>query len=358
MTTRVQPAEAALADFFAQEYLPAARDSIGALALPDGRAYYAYRVRRETSTDMAPDEVFALGRAEIARIRQAMDGVIREAGFQGAFKDFLAQLRQDPRFYARSREELLEKASRLAKRVDDRLPEFFSRLPRLPYGVRPVAAEIEDNYTSARYHPGSLQQGVAGGLMINTSQLPMRPLYELPALVAHEGVPGHHLQIALAQELQEVPQFRREDGLTAYVEGWALYAEQLAAEMGLYTTPYERFGQLSMEMWRACRLVMDVGIHWQGMGRDEAATCLRDNSALAEANIQSETDRYIAWPGQALGYKIGQLTISEARRQAEAALGPRFDIKGFHAVVLNDGPLPMSVLQQRVQAWVAEQPTR
>lgn len=350
--TKVKPAETGLVDFFVTEYLPKARDTLGAADLPDGRAFYAYRVKRETTTDMTPDQVYELGRSEIARIRKAMDAVIKETGFKGDFKEFLAFLRTDPQFYAKSREELLEKSSRLAKLVDDRLPEYFSLLPRLPYGVRAVPPEIEEGYTSGRYHPGSPEQGVAGGLMINTSHLTMRPLYELPALVAHEGVPGHHLQIALAQELQNVPQFRRQDDVTAYVEGWALYTEQLVAEMGLYRTPYEKFGMLSMEMWRACRLVMDVGIHWKGMGREEAANCLRENSALAEKNIQSETDRYIAWPGQALGYKIGQLKISELRARAEKALGADFDIKKFHALVLNDGPMPMTMVEARIDGWI------
>lgn len=350
--TKVKPAETALVDFFAKEYLPKARATLGAASLPDGKAYYAYRVKRETTTTMTPDEVYALGQSEIARIRAEMDKVIKQTGFKGDFKEFLAFLRSDPQFYATSREQLLEKASRLAKRIDDKLPEYFSLLPRLPYGVRPVPAEIEEGYTSGRYNPGSPEQGVAGGLMINTSHLTMRPLYEMPALVAHEGVPGHHLQIALAQEQKDVPQFRRQDDVTAFVEGWALYTEQLVEEMGMYSTPYEKFGQLSMEMWRACRLVMDTGIHWKGMGREEAASCLRDNSALAEKNIQSETDRYIAWPGQALGYKIGQLKISELRARAEKALGPKFDIKQFHALVLNDGPMPMTMVEQRIDGWI------
>lgn len=351
--TKIKPAELALVEFFNKEYLPKSRDTLGAYALPDGRDYYAYRVKRETTTNMTPDEVYELGRSEIARIRGEMDAVIKETGFKGDFKAFLAFLRSDPQFYAISREQLLEKASRLAKLVDDKLPQYFSLLPRLSYGVRPVPAEIEENYTSGRYNPGSPDQGIAGGLMINTSHLNMRPLYELPALVAHEGVPGHHLQIALAQEQKDVPQFRRQDDVTAYVEGWALYSEQLVAEMGLYRTPYEKFGMLSMEMWRACRLVMDVGIHWKGMGREEAASCLRDNSALAEKNIQSETDRYIAWPGQALGYKIGQLKISQMRAKAEKALGQKFDIKKFHALLLNDGPMPMTMLENRIDEWIA-----
>lgn len=351
---RVRPAEQALASFFEKEYLPKSKPVIGASNLPNGKEWYAYRVKRETTTTMTPDQVFALGQTEIARIRAEMDSIIKQTGFQGDFKAFLTFLRTDPQFYAKSREELLEKSSRIAKRIDDQLPGYFSLLPRLPYGVRPVPVEIEEGYTTGRYFPGSPEQGIAGGLMINTSHLSMRPLYELPALVAHEGVPGHHLQIALSQELTDVPQFRRQEDTTAYVEGWALYTEKLVEEMGIYTTPYEHFGKLSMEMWRACRLVMDVGIHWKGMGREEAASCLRDNSALAEKNIQSETDRYIAWPGQALGYKIGQLTILNLRQKAEAALGPKFDVRQFHALILNDGPLPMVMLEQRIDAWIAQ----
>jgi uncharacterized protein (DUF885 family) len=351
--TEVRPAEQAVARFFETEYLPKARDTIGVSAVPNGRAYYAYRARRETTTDLTPDQIYALGQSEIARIRGEMDKVIAQTGFKGSFKDFQAYLRTEPRFYATSREDLLEKASRLAKRVDDKLPGYFGKLPRLSYGVRPVPADIEEGYTSGRYNPGSPEQGISGGLMINTSHLDQRPLFELPALVAHEGAPGHHIQIALAQEQTGVPQFRKQDDVTAFVEGWALYSEQLVGEMGLYDTPYERFGMLSMEMWRACRLVVDVGIHWKGESRDQAVACFRENSALAEKNIQNEVDRYIAWPGQALGYKIGQLKISELRRRAEQALGPRFDLRKFHDVVLDDGPMPMTLLERRVDAWIA-----
>ena len=259
----VKPAEQRLASFFADDYLPKATVTLGASSLPNGRAYYQYRVRRETSSDLTPDQIFALGQSEIARIRKAMDVEIAASGFHGTFQQFQEKLRTDPQFYVTSREELLDRASRLAKRVDDKLPAFFGKLPRLSYGVREVPRAIEDGYTSGRYNPGSPEQGVAGGLMINTSHLDQRPLYELPALVSHEGAPGHHIQIALAQEQTDVPLFRRDDDNTAFVEGWALYSEQLTKEMGLYETPYDTFGLLSMEMWRACRLVMDVGIHWK-----------------------------------------------------------------------------------------------
>ena len=351
--TRVKPAEERLAAFLAGEYLPHARTTLGAYALPDGRAYYLHRVRRETTTELTPDQIFALGRSEIARIRAAMQVEITATGFTGTFPEFLHKLRTDPQFYVTSREALMERASRLAKRVDGQLPAYFGKLPRLSYGVKAVPAAIEDGYTSARYDEGSPEQGVAGELMINTSHLDQRPLYELPALVSHEGAPGHHIQIALAQELTGVPLFRKDSDLTAYVEGWALYSEQLTREMGLYETPYDRFGLLSMEMWRACRLVMDVGIHWKGWTRDQAMACLRDNSALSEKNMQNETDRYIGWPGQALGYKIGELEILKLRDRARAALGPKFDYRRFHDAVLDEGALPLDVLERRVDAWIA-----
>jgi uncharacterized protein (DUF885 family) len=353
--TKVKPAERATAAFFADDYLPHARAKLGASSLPDGRAYYAYRVARETTTDMTPDQIFDLGQSEIARIRAAMAVEIKASGFTGSFPEFLAKLRTDPQFYVTSREALMQRAARLAKRVDGQLPAHIGKLPRLSYGVFEVPRAIEDGYTSARYDEGSPEQGVAGRLMINTSHLDQRPLYELPALVSHEGAPGHHIQIALAQELTDVPLFRKDSDITAYVEGWALYAEQLTREMDLYETPYDRFGLLSMEMWRACRLVMDVGVHWKGWTRDQAVACLKDNSALSDKNIQNETDRYIGWPGQALGYKVGELDILRLRKKAEAALGARFDERSFHDVVLDEGAMPLRVLDQRVDAWIAAQ---
>jgi len=349
---KVKPAERELADFAADDYLPHARDTLGASALPDGRAYYAHRVRRETTTDMTPDEIFALGQSEIARIRKAMDVEIAATGFKGTFAQFQQKLRTDPQFYVTTREALMEKASRLAKRVDSQLPAFFGKLPRLSYGVQEVPRAIEEGYTSARYFEGSPEQGVAGQLMINTSHLDQRPLYELPALVSHEGAPGHHIQIALAQEQTDVPLFRKNDDITAFVEGWALYAEQLTQEMHLYDTPYDRFGLLSMEVWRACRLVVDVGLHWKGWTRDQAVACLKDNSALSNKNIQNETDRYIGWPAQALGYKIGQLKISALRDRAKAKLVAKFDYRRFHDEVLDEGAMPLSVLEHRVDAWI------
>ncbi len=351
----IKPAQQTLAQFYRATYVPHARETLGAASLPDGRAYYEMLVRRETTTTLTPDQIFAIGQSEITRIRAEMEQQIAQTGFQGGFARFQVKLRTDPAFYVTTREALLERASRLAKRVDGQLPRVIGRLPRLPYGVAPVPANIEDGYTSARYDGGSPEQAIAGELWINTSHLDQRPLYELPALVAHEGAPGHHIQIALAQELTGLPAFRRDSNITAYVEGWALYSEQLVSEMGLYATPYERFGQLSLEMWRACRLVMDVGLHWKGQTRDQALSCLRDNTALSEANMQSEVDRYIAWPGQALGYKIGELKIMELRHRAEAALGAKFDERRFHDVVLDEGAMPLGVLEARVDDWIGQE---
>jgi uncharacterized protein (DUF885 family) len=348
----IKPAQQKLAAFYQNTYVPHARDTLGAASLPNGRAYYAMLVRRETTTDLSPDQIFVIGQSEIARIRTAMNTQIAAAGFHGSFVEFQQMLRTDKRFYVTSKEELLAQASRLAKRVDGQLPRFFGKLPRLPYGVAPVPADIEEGYTTARYDEGSPTQGIAGELWINTSHLDQRPLYELPALVAHEGAPGHHIQIALAQELSDLPAFRRDSEITAFVEGWALYSEQLAYEFGLYETPYQKFGQLSLEMWRACRLVMDVGIHWKGWSRDQALSCLRENTALSETNMQNEVDRYIAWPGQALGYKIGELKIMELRHRAEAAQGAAFDERAFHDLVIDEGAMPLAVLEQRVDAWI------
>lgn len=280
---------------------------------------------------------------------------MKEAGWEGDLAGFIAMLRKEPGFYAESRQDLLEKASEIAKRIDDQLPAWFATLPRLPYGVRPVPREIEAAYTTGRYFQGSPELGVAGGYMVNTYALDQRPLYELPALTAHEAVPGHHLQIALSQELEGVPAFRREAGYSAFVEGWGLYSEKVAGEMGIYRTPYERFGQLSYEMWRACRLVADTGLHWKGWSVDQAKACFLENTALSPLNIDVEVARYVSWPGQALAYKVGELTYVRLRDKAKAALGERFDIRRFHDAVLLAGPLPMNVLEARVDAWIAAQ---
>ena len=350
--TEVRPKERAYVALLTDEYLPRARPGLAARDLPDGERYYTWLARHYTTTALTPDEVHSLGEKEVARIRAEMDGVIAATGFKGTFAGFLADLRGNPRFYVTSRQAMLEKASEIAKRIDDKLPAYFATLPRLTYGVRPVPAEIEDGYTTGRYFQGSPDQGIAGGYMVNTSHLDQRPLYELPALTLHEAVPGHHLQIALSQERKDLPYFRRNADVTAYTEGWGLYSESLGEEMGIYRDPYERFGRLSYEMWRACRLVADTGVHWLRWTREQAEACFVQNSALAPKNIDVELDRYISWPGQALAYKVGELKLQALRKRAEAALGPRFDIRRFHDQILLPGPLPLDLLDQRIDAWI------
>ncbi len=351
---RILPAQKKFADFMEKDYLRAARPKLAWRTVPNGESTYRFFVRRETTTQMTPDEIHQLGQSEVARIRGLMEKTIAETGFKGSFADFLQMLRTDPRFYAKTPEELMEKASEIAKRSDDQLPRLFGTLPRLPYGVRPVPADIADGYTTGRYWVGSMQQGQAGGYMVNTSHLDQRPLYELPALTVHEAVPGHHLQIALSQELSGIPYFRRNTSPTAFVEGWGLYSEFLGEEMGIYRDPYERFGRYSYEMWRACRLVADTGIHWLGWDIEQARRCFTENSALAPHNIQTELERYISWPGQALAYKIGELRFRALRRDAEQALGENFNVREFHDKLLLSGALPLDVVSKRIQAWIAE----
>ena len=351
----MMPRRAAFVKFLEEEYLPKARAEMGIGSLPGGKDYYVAIARHHTTTNMTPDEIHELGLSEVKRIRGLMDGVMKETGFKGTFAEFLAFLRTDKQFYATSREQLLEKASEIAKRADDKLPGLFLTLPRLTYGVRPVPADQEEGYTTGRYFPGSPDLGIAGGYMVNTSHLDQRALYELPALTLHEAVPGHHLQIALAQELKELRYFRRNGDATAFVEGWGLYAEYLGEEMGMYRTPYEKFGRFSYEMWRACRLVADTGIHWKGWSIEEARKCFTENSALSEHNIQTELERYISWPGQALAYKIGELKLKELRARATERLGAQFDVRRFHDEVLLAGAMPLAMLEKRVDSWIADQ---
>jgi len=355
---QIRPAQQSFATFVEKEYLPASRPGLGIRGVAGGEAYYRWVVADHTTTNLTPDQIHALGESEVARIRAEMQGVMAETGFKGDLPAFIAMLRKDPRFYVTTREDLLEKAALIDKRIDDVLPRWFGTLPRLTFGVRPVPAEIEETYTSARYFEGAPKQGIAGGFMVNTSHLDQRPLYELPALAAHESVPGHHLQIALGQELQGVPAFRRNADVTAFTEGWGLYSERLAGEMGIYRDPYERFGMLSMEMWRACRLVADTGIHWLGWNLPQAKACFLENTALAPHNIDVEVARYVGWPGQALAYKVGQLKILELRERAKAKLGAKFDIRRFHDTVLLAGPLPLDLLEARVDAWIAAEAAR
>ncbi len=349
----VRPAENALVVFMRDEYLPRAPDSLAIGDLPDGKAYYQYLIHRNASTAMTPQAIHALGLSEIARIRGEMEADIRASGFKGTFGEFQTFLRTDPQFRAESPEDYYEKVSAVLVRVQGLLPLYFRNLPRLPLTVHEVDPQLKSS--SSGYNPGSLVQGVPGTVIINTDHLDQSPTSGLTAWAMHEGVPGHHLQIALAQENDALPMFRRRDDINAFVEGWALYSEHLGVEMGMYRTPYEDFGRLSLEMWRACRLVMDTGIHVMGWSRDQAAACLRDNTGLSERSIDNEVDRYIGWPGQALGYKIGEIRIRQLRARAEAALGPRFDLRDFHDEVLKNGPLPLDILSQEIDNWIARQ---
>ncbi len=358
IATKILPARAAFARVVETEVLPVAKPKVGALHLPGGREYYAYLARSYTTIDLTPDQIHQKGLDEVARIRTEMQKDIDASGFKATFAEFLHFLRTDPRFYATSREDLMEKSALMAKRADDELPKIFGKLPRLPYGVREVPRDVEENYTTARYNPGSPQLGLAGGLMVNTSQLDQRPLYEHPALILHEGVPGHHLQIAIQQELGEQPWFRRQANITAFIEGWGLYSEFLGYAIGAYRDPYERFGKLSMEMWRACRLVADTGLHWKGWDIEQARACFTENSALAPKNIENELQRYISWPGQALGYKIGEMKLRELRGTAERSLGSRFDLRRFHDLVLWNGPLPLDLLERQVTDWIKGEQAR
>jgi uncharacterized protein (DUF885 family) len=341
-------------EFMTSEYLPRTRTTTAAGDLPKGREYYAHRVRTFTTLDVTPEEVHRTGLAEVERIHAEMLEVIRQSGFTGDFAAFLQFLRTDPRFYAKTPEELLKDASFIAKKMDGKLPSLFGRLPRLPYGVEPVPAHLAPKYTGGRYVEAPVGGTRAGTYWVNTYALDSRPLYTLEALTLHEAVPGHHLQIALQQELQGVPPFRRSAGVGAFVEGWGLYSEHLGIEAGFYQDPYSNFGRLTYEMWRACRLVVDTGLHAFGWSRQKAIDFLASNTALSLHEVETETDRYISWPGQALGYKMGELKIRELRRMAEQELGERFDVRAFHDAVLANGPVPLPVLEEQIRAYVAQ----
>ena len=345
----VRPAQRGLLEFLEREYLPGARSEIGIASVPQGRDYYAWLARRHTSTTMTPEQIHRLGLDEVRRIRARMDETIARTGFTGSFQEFLASVRKDPRFYV-SGAQYGEKCSEVAKRADFLLPQYFGLLPRLPYGVRPMPEGLESSANG--YLPGSPEQGVSGMVVYKPWMAEKMPTFGIAAWVLHEGVPGHHLQIALNQEMRDLPEFRRADDITAYVEGWALYAERLGEEMGIYRDPYEQFGRLSLEIWRACRLVIDTGMHVMGWSRERALACLQENSALAPTEIEFEVDRYIAWPGQALAYKIGELKLVELRERAATRLGAEFDLRAFHDLVLGRGPMPLDVLEGRVERWI------
>jgi uncharacterized protein (DUF885 family) len=348
----VVPAYRAFLEFMTRDYMPRARVTVGAGDMEGGKEYYAFLVRHFTTLDRTPEQIHALGLEEVKRIRAEMEEVIRKTGFAGTFADFLKFLRTDPRFYAKTPEELLKQAAWIAKRVDGKLPSFFGRLPRQPYGVEPVPAEIAPKYTGGRYVGAPPGGKKAGTYWVNTYALESRPLYVLESLTLHEAVPGHHLQIALSAELTDLPPFRRFLYVDAFGEGWGLYSEHLGLEMGLYTDPYSNFGRLTYEMWRACRLVVDTGLHAKGWTRRRAIDYLASNTALSLHECTTETDRYIAWPGQALAYKMGELKLRELRRRAEEALGTRFDIREFHDRVLAGGTVTLPILDARIDAYI------
>ena len=348
----VYPAFRKYRDFLANEYIPKCRQTVGMFALPDGEAWFRYRTLIRTTTDLTPQQIHEIGLKEVTRIRAAMEKIIAETGFHGSFNDFVAFLRTDPRFYYKNDAELVTGYRDICKRIDEQLPRLFGKLPRTPYGVEPMDAYSAPSQTTAYYEPGPVDGSRPGIYRVNTYKLESRPKFEMEVLSSHESVPGHHLQIALAHEMENVPEFRRNLETTAFVEGWGLYSESLGYEIGLYKDPYSKFGQLSYDMWRACRLVVDTGMHAMGWTRQLAIDFMTANTALTQQNIVVEVDRYISWPGQADAYKIGQLKIRELRTRAEQKLGAKFDERKFHDVVLGEGALPLAILEQRVDAWI------
>jgi uncharacterized protein (DUF885 family) len=338
--------------FLKEEYIPKAAELPGISSQPNGRQLYEHLVRYYTTTDLSPEAIHQIGLNEVKRIKAEMEAIIDKLEFDGGFAEFLQFLRTDSRFYAKTAQELLMYVAYLAKKADGKLPAFFGMLPRNTYGVEPVPDDIAPTYTTGRYVGGSLKKGQAGKYWVNTYKLESRPLYVLPALTLHESVPGHHLQISLAQEQENVPEFRKHLYLSAYGEGWALYCEYLGEEMGMYATPYEVFGKLTYEMWRACRLVVDTGIHAMGWSRQQAVDFLAQNTALSFHEVNTEIDRYIGWPGQALSYKMGELKIRELRTKAERALGKQFDLRTFHDLILSQGAVPLYVLEGIVQHYI------
>ena len=348
----VAPAFQRLHDYLAATYIPACREDTAATALPNGAAAYAFHVRWQTTTNLTPEQIHEIGLSEVKRIRAEMDKVIGDSGFTGSFQEFKDFLRNDPQFYYDRAEDLVNGYRVVAKKVDPELAHEFGRLPRLPYGVAVIPEFKAPSQTTAYYQPGSSSVGRPGLYFVNTYNLKARPKWEMEALTLHESVPGHHLQFALGQEMENVPEFRKYIGFSAFNEGWGLYAESLGPELGLYKDPYSKFGQLSFEMWRAVRLVVDTGMHSKKWTRQQAIDFFRENTGKTDQDITVEVDRYIVWPGQALAYKLGQLKIRELRTQAEKALGGRFDVRKFHDAVLEEGAVPLDLLEAHLNEWL------
>lgn len=343
-----------LENFLKDEYLAKTYDQVGISNNKDGKRFYEQRVRYYTTLDMTPQQVYDTGKKEVARIRAEMEEIIKELDYDGSFQDFISFLREDEQFYAKTPQELLNHAAWYSMKAQEILPRYFKKIPRLPFTVKAVPAAIAPTYTTGRYSGGSHEDCRPGAYLVNTYNLPARPKYVIPALTMHEAVPGHHLQISLAKEIEGLPKFRTQHYLSAFGEGWGLYSEYLGKEAGIYKTAYDDFGRLTYEMWRACRLVVDPGMHYFGMTREEAVAFMTDNTSLSLHEVNTEIDRYIGWPGQAVSYKIGELKIRELRKLAEAMLGDKFDIRDFHDLVLANGSIPLMTMERIVKAWIAE----
>ena len=350
----VLPALETFEKFYLEEYAPACHSDVGTSSLPGGKDYYEYLVKMFTTTNRTPDEVHNIGLSEVARIRDEMDDIQKQAGFEGTFKEFQNYLRTNPEFYPKTRQERIDAAAIILKKMDGKLPKLFTKFPRMPYGLKEIPLDVAEKTTTAYYMRPAGDGSRAGFYFINTSNLDKRPLYEMEALSLHEAVPGHHFQIALSQELP-LPNFRKYGGVTAFIEGWGLYSERLGLDVGFYETPYTNFGRLSYEMWRACRLVVDTGLHAKGWTRQEAIDYMVENTGLSLKNIMNEVDRYITGPGQALAYKIGELKIRELRTLSEEVLGEKFDLRLFHDAVLENGAVPLSVLEDKINVWIETQ---
>ena len=357
IATQINPAYTQLGGVFARDVLPRCRKEISVSAMPQGKENYAYLVRYHTTTSRTPDEIHELGLKEVARIRAEMEDVAHKAGFADRAA-MIADMRTNPKYFAKTPEELMAATALMAKTIDGKMPSLFTKLPRLPYGVKPIPAETAEGNTTAYYQDGSPDAGRAGTYFVNTTHLDQRPLWEIPPLTVHEAVPGHHNQIALQQEL-DLPQWRKYGTFfTAFVEGWGLYSERLGIEMGIYDTPQKDMGRLGYEMWRAARLVVDTGIHAKGWSKERAVAFMKDNTTLTDANIDAEVNRYISTPGQALAYKLGELKIRELRARAEKELGPKFDLRRFHDAVLGQGAVPLDALETQIDAWIASEKAR